>query len=165
MAKMFPVQIKGQPHGFILVEAGATAGGGGELSSLDDVDVTGLADGFILKWDAGTSTWIVAAESGGGGGGVTDHGALTGLADDDHPQYHNNARGDARYSLLGHNHTSSAITDFPASTRGQVEAMLLAGANVTLTPAGSGASRTLTISASGGGGGGGSGNNYIPGGW
>ena len=25
--------------------------------------------------------------SGGGGGGVTDHGALSGLADDDHPQY------------------------------------------------------------------------------
>jgi hypothetical protein len=30
-------------------------------------------------------------------GGVTDHGALTGLADDDHTQYHNDARGDARY--------------------------------------------------------------------
>lgn len=33
----------------------------------------------------------------GSGGGVTDHGALTGLADDDHPQYHTDARGDARY--------------------------------------------------------------------
>ena len=33
----------------------------------------------------------------GGGGGVTDHGALTGLADDDHTQYHTDARGDARY--------------------------------------------------------------------
>ena len=29
--------------------------------------------------------------------GVTDHGGLSGLADDDHPQYLNNARGDARY--------------------------------------------------------------------
>lgn len=38
-------------------------------------------------------------------GGATDHGALTGLADDDHTQYHNDARGDARYSLLGHNHS------------------------------------------------------------
>ena len=36
----------------------------------------------------------------GGGGGVTDHGALTGLADDDHSQYHNDARGDARYEPL-----------------------------------------------------------------
>lgn len=33
--------------------------------------------------------------------GVSDHGALTGLSDDDHPQYHNNARGDARYDALG----------------------------------------------------------------
>ncbi len=41
-----------------------------------------------------------ALSAGGGGGGVTDHGALTGLGDDDHPQYHNNARGDARYTLL-----------------------------------------------------------------
>ncbi len=39
-----------------------------------------------------------------GGGGVTDHGLLTGLADDDHTQYHNDARGDARYPLLGHDH-------------------------------------------------------------
>jgi hypothetical protein len=30
-------------------------------------------------------------------GGVTDHGLLTGLGDDDHSQYHNDARGDARY--------------------------------------------------------------------
>jgi hypothetical protein len=29
--------------------------------------------------------------------GTTDHGSLTGLADDDHTQYHNNTRGDARY--------------------------------------------------------------------
>lgn len=30
-------------------------------------------------------------------GGVSDHGALTGLVDDDHPQYLTQARGDARY--------------------------------------------------------------------
>lgn len=34
----------------------------------------------------------------GGGGGVSDHGALTGLDDDDHPQYLTRARGDALYS-------------------------------------------------------------------
>ncbi len=39
----------------------------------------------------------VLEESPGGGGGVTDHGALTGLADDDHAQYHTDTRGDARY--------------------------------------------------------------------
>jgi hypothetical protein len=31
---------------------------------------------------------------------VTDHGGLTGLADDDHPQYINTVRGDARYIRL-----------------------------------------------------------------
>ena len=47
----------------------------------------------------------------GTGGGSSDHGALTGLLDDDHPQYHNDARGDARYSLLAHTHTASNISD------------------------------------------------------
>lgn len=41
---------------------------------------------------------------GGGGGGVSSHSALTNLNADDHPQYHNNARGDARYALIGHTH-------------------------------------------------------------
>lgn len=44
------------------------------------------------------------------GGGATDHGLLTGLADDDHPQYHNNARGDARYPLIAHVHAGADIT-------------------------------------------------------
>lgn len=39
----------------------------------------------------------VIEAGGGGGGGTTDHGALSGLADDDHAQYHTDARGDARY--------------------------------------------------------------------
>lgn len=32
--------------------------------------------------------------------GVDDHGLLAGLGDDDHPQYLNNARGDARYAPI-----------------------------------------------------------------
>jgi hypothetical protein len=48
---------------------------------------------------------------GAGGGGVTDHGALTGLSDDDHPQYHNNTRGDARYALTGHNHDATYVNE------------------------------------------------------
>lgn len=65
-----------------------------------------------------------SALGGGGGGGVTDHGALTGLSGDDHTQYHNDARGDARYyqqsqvdtALAGkantsHTHTLSDVTD------------------------------------------------------
>jgi hypothetical protein len=36
-------------------------------------------------WDG--TKWIGTVASTEGGGGVTDHGALTGLEDDDHPQY------------------------------------------------------------------------------
>lgn len=32
--------------------------------------------------------------------GVSDHGELSGLGDDDHPQYHTDARGDARYERI-----------------------------------------------------------------
>jgi len=46
-----------------------------------------------------------------GSSAVTDHGILTGLADDDHTQYHNDTRGDARYSLLAHTHLEADITD------------------------------------------------------
>lgn len=46
---------------------------------------------------------------------------------------------------------ASQITDFNSASRAQTEAELIAGANVTITPAGSGATRTLTIAASGGG--------------
>lgn len=42
-------------------------------------------------------------------GGVTDHGALTGLSDDDHPQYHTDARGDARYYTKGQVDTAIGV--------------------------------------------------------
>lgn len=49
------------------------------------------------------------------GGGASDHGALTGLADDDHSQYHNNARGDARYPLIAHSHAYPDLTGLPTT--------------------------------------------------
>lgn len=36
------------------------------------------------------------------GGGVSDHGALSGLEDDDHPQYHTDERADERYAPITH---------------------------------------------------------------
>lgn len=57
--------------------------------------------------------WALASS----GGGASDHGMLTGLADDDHPQYHNNARGDARYTpiaptIFGVNATADTTNRF-----------------------------------------------------
>lgn len=43
-----------------------------------------------------------------GDAGVSDHGDLTGLADDDHTQYHTDARGDVRYYTKSEYLTSSA---------------------------------------------------------
>lgn len=63
-------------------------GGSGDV---EEAPVDGLP---YARQDAG---WVLA----GAGGGVTDHGALTGLGDDDHAIYHTNARGDARYDSLG----------------------------------------------------------------
>ncbi|WP_041265732.1 tail fiber domain-containing protein [Gemmatimonas aurantiaca] len=44
-------------------------------------------DGQVLAWNASTSQWEAKTVAAGGGNGVSDHGALTGLGDDDHAQY------------------------------------------------------------------------------
>lgn len=81
----------------------------------DDADTLGSGDaldGWVLTSDgAGNAVWREA--SGGGGGGVSDHGSLTGLADDDHPQYLNTVRGDARYAQRTHN--LSDLADAPTA--------------------------------------------------
>ena len=51
---------------------------------------------------------FLSGGAGGSSGGVTDHGLLTGLADDDHGQYHTDARGDARYVPLARTVTAGA---------------------------------------------------------
>jgi len=75
------------------------------LRQLRDVDTTGVQDGDALVYDDATETWIPGA----GGGGVTDHGALTGLADDDHAQYlKEKASGGTATEVPEHTHASAA---------------------------------------------------------
>lgn len=45
--------------------------------------------------------WLRELYNMAGGSIGIDHGRLFGLADDDHPQYLNNARGDVRYDAIG----------------------------------------------------------------
>lgn len=136
--------------------------------------------GVVFDASAVTGTKTVTLPNadvtlGSGGGGVTDHGALTGLVDDDHPQYHNDARGDARYSAVGHSHTgtydpagsaaaaqaaaiqranhtgtqvASTISDFSEAVDDRVAALLVQGSGVTLTY--DDAAGTLTVAATGG---------------
>ncbi|HYI67125.1 MAG TPA: hypothetical protein VEW95_09395 [Candidatus Limnocylindrales bacterium] len=57
---------------------------------LDDLETPTAIVGEwrLVDASAGAAIWLA------GGSGVTDHGALTGLADDDHPQYATNAEFD-----------------------------------------------------------------------
>lgn len=59
-----------------------------DLSALNQSAAT---NGQVPTWNG--TNWVPASPA----TVITDHGNLTGLADDDHTQYHNDARGDARY--------------------------------------------------------------------
>ena len=58
------------------------------LHWLKDVNVASPTDDYALVYDSATGLW---------GAEQIDHGALAGLSDDDHANYHTDARGDARY--------------------------------------------------------------------
>ena len=57
-----------------------------------------------------------AGTFGSGGSGVTDHGDLTGLTDDDHGQYHTDARGDAKY------YTKTQVNTIQSDLQGEIDA-------------------------------------------
>lgn len=86
---------------------------------LDNLNQSGAISGQVPVWNG--SEWEPQTPS----GGVTDHGLLSGLGDDDHTQYHNDTRGDARYntkseitallsgkSNTGHTHDIADINEF-----------------------------------------------------
>ena len=86
----------------------AITGGGGStsLSGLTDTNIPSTpATGQVLMW---TSTEWEASTS---PAGVTDHGLLTGLADDDHPQYVLSATNNQLSSDVS-NHIASASVHF-----------------------------------------------------
>lgn len=55
------------------------------LNDLTDVIITSPSSNQLLQYNG--TNWVNATVSLGEGSGVTDHGALTGLSDDDHSQY------------------------------------------------------------------------------
>ena len=77
----------------------------------------------VVKIAGGTGT-------GGGGGGVTDHGDLTGLADDDHLQYQ---------------YVNATYTETSPFTITNQAALVTAGSAVTLPSATTWANRSVTI--------------------
>lgn len=67
-----------------------------EVSETDVLpDQTGN-NGKFLTTNGVSTAWAAV-----GAGGTSDHGELVGLSGDDHPQYHTDARGDARYYTQG----------------------------------------------------------------
>lgn len=68
---------------------------------------------------------------------ITDHGDLDGLADDDHAQYHNDARGDARYYTQAQVDSAIAAIVIPTvptdCTYRRLEFFASASGNLTLT--------------------------------
>ena len=75
---------------------------------LRDTLLAGANVGLTVNEEAKTLT-LNAAGGSGEGGGTSDHGSLIGLNDDDHPQYLNQTRGDARYPLISHTHTKAQV--------------------------------------------------------
>ncbi|MHA1303624.1 MAG: hypothetical protein ACTSPI_07985 [Candidatus Heimdallarchaeaceae archaeon] len=53
------------------------------LNDLSDTSLGTPSQDDVLTYDTASSKWTASAQ----GGGVTDHGELTGLSDNDHPQY------------------------------------------------------------------------------
>lgn len=65
-----------------------------------------------------------------------DHGGLTGLSDDDHAQYHNDARGDARYYTQGQIDTTISGLEATAVDDAAITATGTAGVIYTATEQG-----------------------------
>ena len=72
-------------------------GGDTLLIETQNINVVEVAAHRLIIEEIISINVVTAATQINQGGGVTDHGNLTGLGDDDHTQYHNDARGDARY--------------------------------------------------------------------
>lgn len=96
------------------------------LDELTDVNLGGTPNNNdVLLYSGGQ--WVASPSS---GIGVTDHGALTGLGDDDHPQYHTDGRA---LTWLG----TRSTTDLPEGTNlYYTEARVSANADVVAALAG-----------------------------
>src|SRR5690606_8097147 len=83
-----------------------------------------------------------------GGGGATDHGALTGLSDDDHPQYAlaDGTRGS--FAATNHSHAISGVTGLQDALDGKQPAGSYAPATQALN-AQTGTSYTLVAADAG----------------
>lgn len=113
---------------FISNTTGPTGDPGADGTDGQGVPVGGTTGQVLAKASNAdyVTEWVDAS------GGSSDHGTLTGLSDDDHTQYHNDSRGDARYytksqvdtSLSGkadtsHTHSIADVTGLQTALDGK----------------------------------------------
>lgn len=104
----------------------------GDLPYRGASDWTRLAIGAsntFLKSIGTVPVWSPVAP----GGGVTDHGALTGLADDDHPQYQQDL---GWFDVTAYGATGDGTTDDTSDINNAIAALNSAGRGVLYFPAG-----------------------------
>lgn len=106
------------PAGEIVAQVKTTTGAPTHSASLGTLCWNSV-DAALYVNNNGSTGWTAA------GGGVTDHGALSGLGDDDHTQYHNDSRGDARYAQRGNN-----LSDLASASTARSNLGLVIGTNV-----------------------------------
>jgi len=108
------------------------------------VTVTWSTNESIINWTSSDDPAVtfqvvkIAGGTGGGGGGVTDHGDLTGLADDDHDQYQyvNAVYTEADpFTITDESAvvTQGAAITLPAATSWQNRSVMIVAAAVDLT--------------------------------
>lgn len=108
-----------------------SAGASVDLAALQD----GVGDGSETIINAGSNTLVTGSGTSGdpyvisstsSGGGITDHGALTGLLDDDHPQYMTQTESDARY----------VQSEVDGSTTNEIQTLSKTGSTISLSNGG-----------------------------
>jgi hypothetical protein len=72
-------------------------------------------DNELIKIGDGVNNWLDLDYYGVTASGIVPHSSLTGLDNDDHPQYHDDSRGDARY------YTQPQIDDIITTISGQLD--------------------------------------------
>jgi hypothetical protein len=83
----FDTEVSNNPD---VVANTAKVSADGSINTHSDVDTSGQANGKVLTYNATSGKYEPQTPA----SGVTDHGLLSGLSDDDHPQYHNDSRAD-----------------------------------------------------------------------
>lgn len=105
-------------------------GGSTELSELDDVDISGVEDGEVLKYDAATEKWVNA--TGGGGSGSV----ITNIYEDGDGHVESMEIDGTEYEF-GTGETTIDLSSIQTDSDGKVESMDINGQNYEFTSVGS----------------------------